>query len=116
MEQYGTDKLFMMSKVMDTFENFIMETTVIFYMLSLEVIKNDIKNYIKDNNAYLGLDNQARSMIGHYTTRDIWSTGLIGCGHNKKTYSYCLVKVGDKVYILGVKRKVLDGKYDVKVN
>ncbi len=52
MEQYGIKTLFLMSKVMNIFGNFIIETVVIFDMLSLEVIQKDIKNYIKDSDVY----------------------------------------------------------------
>ncbi len=58
MEQYGTKKLFIMSKAMHPFGNFIMETAVIFDMVSLEVLKTDVKNYVKDSDVYFRLDNQ----------------------------------------------------------
>ncbi len=57
MEQYGTENLIVITKVMYTYEHFIMETSVIFYVISLEMSKNDIKNYVKDSNEYFGLDN-----------------------------------------------------------
>ncbi len=58
MEQYGTEKLFMISKVMKIFGNFIMQSVVIFYIVSSEVIKKDIKYSVKDSYPYLELDKQ----------------------------------------------------------
>eukprot|EP01084_Bolivina_argentea_P074056 134364_1 len=121
MEQYETDKLFLMSKAMDIFENFIMESVVIFYMLSLEMIKNEIKNSLQNSNTYFWFDKQANAMMGHYITSDISSQELLEnkvlvLDTIKKDIVIVLVEVGDRVYILGVKRKVLDGKYDGKYN
>ncbi len=39
MEQYGTENLIVITKVMYTCEHFIMETLVIFYVISLEMSK-----------------------------------------------------------------------------
>ncbi len=58
MEQYGAGRSFLVSKAMDIFEDFIMESVVICNMVSLKIIKNDIKNYVKDSSVYWTLDKQ----------------------------------------------------------
>eukprot|EP01084_Bolivina_argentea_P308530 533524_1 len=100
-EQYGTERLFLMSKVMDIFANFIMETVVIFHMASLEVTKNHVKNCGKDSNVYLGIEDLTNAMHNEHMDTGYIDRGVIVCGYNEKVLVITKIKVGDRQSIYG---------------